>query len=81
MAHLVEELKVKIEAFVHVDDTKTFTTATVTLTQNGREWNGVGTAKRARGDKFSEPIGTSLAMARALRDLATDIEDEVAKAV
>lgn len=81
MAHLAEELNAEIEAHIHVDDTKTFTTAAVTLTQNGREWTGIGTAKRARGDKFSEPIGTSLAMARALKDLATDIEDEVAKAV
>jgi hypothetical protein len=81
MAHLVEELRVEVESHVHVDSTKTFTTVVVTLTQGARFWTGIGTAKRARGDKFSEPIGTSLAMARALRDVAEDMEGEVAKAV
>jgi len=79
MAQTTEELLFSVEAYVHVDMTKTFTTAVVTVEQGGAEWTGIGTAKRARGDKYDEPTGTTLATARAFRSLAEELEAEAGK--
>lgn len=80
MAQTTQELHFDVEAYVHVDTTKTFTTALVTVRQGGQEWSGIGTAKRARGDKYDEPTGATLATARAFRSLAEELEAEAAKA-
>lgn len=74
MAYKTEELEFYVDATVHVDSTKTFTTVAVTLNQGATEWIGIGTAKRARGDKYNEDLGITLATARAFRDVAEDLE-------
>jgi hypothetical protein len=80
MAYKSEDLDFEVEAVVHVDSTKRFTTVAVTLSQGRSEWVGLGTAKRAQGDKYNEDIGVTLATARALKDLAEDLEREAARA-
>lgn len=74
MAYKTEELEFDIEAVVNVDSTKTFTTVTVRLSQGATEWIGIGTAKRARGDKYDEETGITLATSRAFRDVAEALE-------
>lgn len=74
MAHKTEDLIFEVEAVVNVDSSKTFTTVAATLVQGRTEWTGIGTAKRARGDKYNEDLGITLATARALRDIAEDLE-------
>lgn len=80
MAYKTEKIECQVEAHVNVDSGKTFTTVAVELRQGDNVWSGIGTAKRARGDKYNEDVGVTLATARAFRDLAEDLEDEAALA-
>jgi len=80
MAYAAQDLFFAVDAALHIDSTKTFTTVSVALLQGSQEpFKGLGTAKRARGDKYNEDIGVTLATARALRDLAEDLEAEAEK--
>lgn len=68
----VEDLMVEVA--YHLDATKTYTTATLVAKVGGQDAVGVGTAKRNPGDDYVRSTGARLALKRALRDLADDIE-------
>lgn len=51
-------------------------TIVIVETENGN-FSASGTAKRGNGDKDYEPVGTSLALARALENLARKIRREI----
>lgn len=62
-------------SMVHVSTDKEFTTVVLEGVYEGAPIGGMGTAKRNRGDKYNETVGRQLAMSRALRDLADEIEE------
>lgn len=55
---------------VHVDPTDTFTTVVMV----GERYGAIGTAKRNPRDKFNPQTGVDLALARALREMADNLE-------
>lgn len=63
------------ELFVtqHVDASRTFTTVMVT----DKDFSGIGVAKRNHEDPVRFEVGYELAYARALRDLADNLEKAV----
>jgi len=61
-----------MEIIAHVDPTRTFTTVAIGWDDN---YGGTGTAKRNPEDDYDADVGLKLALARALRDLADNIED------
>lgn len=79
MAHMIEELEMKIEAHVHVSTDKVFTTTAVEVRQGRSAWTGIGTAKRNVTDPYNEDVGITLATSRAFRDLADDLEGQAHK--
>lgn len=79
MAFKVEELHFTVEADVHVDSTKRFTTVVVGVIQGLNHWTGLGTAKRSAEDEYNEDMGITLATARAFADLAEELEAEARK--
>lgn len=75
MAAVVKPLApVVLELDLYVDDAKEFSTVILTTVINGQEAQLLGSAKRNRGDKYNEEVGRTLALARALRELATEVE-------
>lgn len=63
----------KIDITQHVDPTRTFTTVLIT----DKDIAGVGVSKRNSEDPVNFEVGYRLAYARALRDLADNIERQV----
>lgn len=81
MAFKTQEIPFTVEAHVHIDSTKQFTTVAVELSQGPNQWVGLGTAKRSAEDEYNEDTGITLATARAFADLAEDLEAEARKLV
>lgn len=59
-------------AVVHMDRTRTFTTVQL----SSGDWSGLGVAKRHPNDKHNAQAALDLATARALRDIADDMETQ-----
>jgi hypothetical protein len=59
-----------LDMLVHVDETETFTTVLL----HGARYGGCGTAKRNPRDPYVEQVGIDIAAARAMRDLAAQVE-------
>lgn len=66
MAAVLVEGNPSLSVTIHVDNSRTYTTAIV---QDGGA-TGIGTAKRHPGDEVNGEIGARIATARALADLA-----------
>lgn len=59
----------------HIDVKGDFTTATLV----GHRFAAVGSAKRNPRDKFNAQVGVDIAMARAYRDLADQLEEQAGR--
>lgn len=66
----LRERKQEFKATIHVDSSQQFTTVII----EGARFAGLGTAKRHPDDTFDLQVGTDIASARALRDLADQLE-------
>lgn len=62
---------------VHEDATETYTVVGVTIEKDGEELVGIGAAKRRATEEPHPTHGVNLAVARALRDMADHIENDV----
>lgn len=63
-----------IRSLMHVDSSKQFTTVAMETSFNGCKIQGLGTAKRNVTDQYNVAIGGAVALSRALRDLADEVE-------